>query len=134
MVLGFLGTAIKGLFGFKEAQANVISTAINAAASVGSDEGARAQAAATAIQAIYQNGGILEKSWRPCLMWAITVIVLGHFFGFMSIPATDPFAMRMLDFLEIGLIGYVPLRTFEKVINALALGSVLKLFIEKKLM
>lgn len=132
-ILGFLGSGLSALVGIKETQANVISTAINAATTAGSDEGARAQAAAAAIAAVYQQGGIIERLWRPLLMWGILIIVFGHFLGYINIPANDPFGARLMDFLEMGLMGYLPLRTFEKVINQLSLGFVIKKFIENKL-
>lgn len=132
-ILGVLGKGMNAFFGFKQEQGDVINSAISAMGNVSESDASYATASATAVQAVYQNGPLIERLWRPCLMWIIMTMIVGRWFGWhmlQGLPETE--ISRIYDWMEIGLIGYVPLRSFEKIMRGFQIGSVLKNFVAKK--
>ena len=133
-LLSLLGSGISGFFGFKQAQSQVMSSALDTIGQTQTSDANYAQASAEAIAALYENGPPVERLWRPCLMWVIMIMIVGRWFGYAP-GHLDPVELaNIYQWLEIGLIGYMPLRTVDKLIRTMSLGSVLKTFINKKLM
>jgi hypothetical protein len=132
--LGLVGKGLNAFFGFKQAQGEAVTTAINALGQVSDSDSSYANASSNAIQAVYSGGPLIERLWRPALMWVILVMVVGRWFGWdalSDLPASE--ISRIYDWLEIGLIGYIPLRSFEKIMRGFQVGSILKTFVGKKM-
>lgn len=134
-IMSVLGRGVNAFFGFKEAQGNVINSAIGALSTITESDSSYATASSTAIASVYQSGPIIERLWRPCLMWIIMTMIVGRWFGWHMLQGLPEVEIaRIYDWMEIGLIGYVPLRSFEKIMRGFQIGSVLKSFVGKKLL
>ncbi len=133
ILVGGITKAIGSFFGFKQKQGEVIEGAINTIGSVAQSDNQYAQAAAASITALYQNGPGIERLWRPTFMWIILGLVVARWWGYYPPYIADSEISRLYDFLEIGLIGYIPLRSVDKWMRGFQIGNVLKTFIEKGL-
>ncbi len=133
-LLGLIGSAVSGFFGFKKSQADALTGALGAVGEMNASDAQYATASATAIQAVYENGPPIERLWRPCLMWIIVVAIVSRWFGYQPPHMPQEEVMVIYNWLEIGLIGYIPLRSMEKIMKGFQIGSVLKTFISKKLL
>lgn len=136
-IFAFLGSAANGLFGFKGSQVKAVETAIETLKTVDNNDAATIAAQANAISVILTQGSWLEKQWRPILMLLLMTIIGCWFFGLVP-PNFDgqisPMMREVLDLLKIGVMGYVPCRTLEKVITSINIASILKQMIGKKVL
>lgn len=132
-----VGSFFGGLFGFKGEQAKTVQSALDVLKSVNDVDGQTITATANALSVILTQGSWLEKQWRPALMIMLITIVGCWFFGFVP-PNFDapisPMMDRVLSMLTIGVGGYIPCRTIEKVFSQMNIASILKTFIEKKIL
>ncbi len=132
-----IGSAIGGLFSFKKAQTDVVKEALTTLASVESTDAQVSQASAEVLTAIMNNGSFLERNWRPALMILIIAIIGSFWFGYTPPhlnEALPPMMERIFTLLEIGLIGYMPLRSIDKWVKMFQVGSLLKTLIAKKVL
>lgn len=135
-LFGFLGSAVSGLFSFKGDQAQTVQSALELLKSVNDVDGQSTTAAAQALGAILTQGSFLEKNWRPVFMVVCMIIIVCAFFGFVPPHLNDqlsPMMEKIWTMLEIGIGGYLPLRTFEKVMTQINISSILKTLINKKI-
>lgn len=135
-LLGFAGNFFSGLFGMKGEQAKTVQNALEVLKSVNDTDASAIASSANAIQAILTQGSWLERQWRPTLMILLIIIIGSWFFGYIPPHFNDPVSPMMrevLDLLKVGVIGYVPCRTLEKIVTQLNIGAILKAFIAKKL-
>ncbi len=134
--LTLLGTAITGFFGFKEGQANVLARAVDVVADVSASNAQREHAIATIIAAEANSGYWLAAIWRPLLMVFFAVLLGSWWFGYTP-PNIDnemsPAMAEVFSILKIGIGGYIPARTIEKIVHDINIGQVLKKFIDKKI-
>ncbi len=124
-----------GLFNFKGQQAETVQSALGVLKSINDVDGQSATAAAQALSAILTQGSFLEKNWRPVLMVVLMGILIASFFGYIPSHLNDPVSPTMdkvWTLLQIGLGGYLPLRTIEKVMQQVNISSILKELIRKK--
>lgn len=130
--IGAIGSIAKGIFGFKEEQAKIISETVAAASSIVVADQTYADAAARAIHSVYSEGPAVERLWRPAAMWIFLGLIVARFFGYVP-PGLDAVEVEnVYRFFEIGLIGYLPLRSMDKWMKGFQIGSILKEFIRKK--
>lgn len=134
-LFGVIGSFFGGLFNYKNEQAKTVQSALDVLKSVNDVDGQQATAAAQALSSILTQGSFLEKNWRPVFMVICMAILVASFFGYvppaLNAPVT-PTMQHIWTMLEIGLGGYLPLRTFEKVMTQINIGSILKALINKK--
>lgn len=129
--LGRLGNSF---FGFKQEQGGVIGAAMQTMGQIADSDASYAAASAQSIQSVYSNGPGIERLWRPVLMWVILFLVVGRWFGWhqlQGLPETE--INRIYDFMEMGICGYIPLRSFEKIMSGFQIGNVLKTYVAKKI-
>lgn len=132
-ILSTVGTVVGGFFGFKKEQAKTIQSAVDVVGSSLDSDAAQSKASAEAIAALYQSGPPIERLWRPTFMWVILALVVARWFGYVPPHIPQEEIAYLYNFLEMGLIGYLPLRSVDKWIKGFQIGNVLKTFIEKKL-
>ena len=132
-LLGLIGQGVGGFFGLKGKQAEAIQQALDTIGQTQNADAEYTRASSEAIAALYENGPPVERLWRPCLMWVIIIMIVARWFGFVPPNVSQEEITVIYQWLEIGLIGYMPLRTVDKLIRTLSLGSILKTFINKKL-
>lgn len=136
-LFGAVSTGLGGLFGFKGDQAKTVQEALKVLQSVNDVDGQTATATASALSAILTQGSFLERSWRPLFMLILMVVVVSFWFGYQppNMNATmSPTMREVWDLLKIGLCGYMPLRTLEKVIREFNISGILKELIKKKVL
>ena len=132
-VVGLVSSGVGGFFGFKKEQANAIRDAIGTIGATQAADAEYAAAASASIAALYQSGPPVERLWRPCLMWIIIIMLIARWFGFTPSHIDPEEVTIVYQWLEIGLIGHIPLRSVDKLMRNLSIGKILKTFIEKKL-
>lgn len=135
-LLSMIGGAFSSFLGFKGEQAKTVQAALETLKELDAHDAQAITASAQSISAILTQGSWLERTWRPILMLLLIVLIGSWFFGY-SPPnfnaQISPMMREVLDLLKVGVIGYVPCRTVEKIVTQMNIGSVLKELIRKKL-
>jgi len=138
-VIGLLFSGISsfftGMFNWKGEQAKTVQSALDVLKSVNDSDGQSTAAAAQALSAILTQGSFLEKNWRPVLMCVLMGILIASFFGYQPSHLNDalsPTMEKVWTMLQIGLGGYLPLRTIEKVMAQVNIASILKELVRKR--
>jgi hypothetical protein len=132
---GFIGSSVSSFFGFKGEQAKTVQSALEVLKSINATDAQAITASAQSISAILTQGSFLEKNWRPLFMLVLMIVVVMAWFGYIPTNFDDPVTPMMAkvwELLEIGLIGYLPCRTVEKIVQQFNIGSILKELIKKK--
>lgn len=127
----------KGLFNFKQSQVEVVKDALGTISAVQSTDAEVSQAAASVLSQIMTNGSFLERNWRPTLMCLIILIIGSFWFGYIPPYFNEPLPPmmeRIFTMLEIGLMGYLPLRSIDKWVKMFQVGSILKMLISKRIL
>lgn len=136
-LLGALGTGVSAFFGFKQHQAETVSEALKVVGDVNTSNAQREQAIATIIAAESTSGYWLAAVWRPFTMMVFLGLIVSFWFGYVP-PNFDqpmgPMMDRIFDLLTIGIGGYIPARTIEKIVHNINVGKILKTYIEKKVL
>lgn len=134
-IVGGIGSIFSGIFGLKDKQAEIISRGLDVIAAVDSTDAQRAEASSQIVVAEASSESWLARSWRPIFMWVCMAIVISFWFGYMPPHLNAPMpamVAEIFDLLKIGMGGYIGGRSLEKIVSSLALGPVIKKFIEKK--
>lgn len=135
-LFGLVGEGVKALFGFKQEQAEVVKSAIEVLGQTQASNAQREQAIASIIVAENSNGFALSALWRPLTMMVFLLMLIMFWFGYVpsNITGTMPPAIdRIFGLIEIGLYGYIPARTIEKIVGQLNVGRVLQTLINKNI-
>lgn len=133
-LIGLAGNIAGGIFGLKKKQGDIIQQSLKTLDGVNASDAAYFDASAKAVEAVYRNGGWLERGWRPALMWMAIGLIGARYFGYEPPGMTPTEIDHLYQFIYIGLGGYMPLRSLDKWMHGLQVGSVLKKFIEKKIL
>lgn len=123
------------IFGFKGQQADTISKALDVVSTATSSNAQREQAIAQIIAGEASSEAWLTRMWRPLTMVAFVGIILAYWFGYTPPNINAPLSPtldRIFNIIEIGLMGYIPARTIDKIVTQINLSKILKTFIEKK--
>jgi len=131
--LNLLGTGLKGFFGLKKSQAQVMDKALKVVSDVNKSDDARAVAAAQIISAEARSESWLTRSWRPLVVVTFVCLLVAHLLGFTAVNLTETVLMRLFDIVEYSVLGYMGMRTTDKLVRELQIGGILKEFIKKKL-
>lgn len=130
-LFGAIGSGVSGFFGFKQEQGKVVEEALGTLGQVMDADANYTQAASEAIAAVYQNGPPIERLWRPVnAILCVTVVYLSAF-GLLHL--TPEVFNTFSTWAEMSIIGYMPLRSIEKIAKTMQVSSILKTFIQKKL-
>lgn len=135
--LGVLGSGVKGFFGVKEKQADLIKDSIKALNDVNASNSEREKAITAIITKEASSGYWLAAVWRPLLMVIFAGLVISFWFGYAPENLLKPLpensgVAEIFEIIKIGIMGYIPARTVEKIIGQLNIGSILKEFLSKK--
>ena len=133
-LFGVIGSVVTGIFGIKQNQAAVVKSALEGIGSIPQSDAQYAQSAADAINTVYSSGPLIERLWRPVLMWCLLGFVLARLFGFVPVGVSEAELAQVYAFLEIGLIGYIPLRTVEKLVKSFQIAGIIKSFVNKRVL
>lgn len=136
-LFGFLGSSAKGLFGFKEAQADVVNKTLDIVKDLDDNDATRVTASANALNAILTQGSWLEKNWRAFLMSALVCVVISSWFGYLPPHINDSMSPQMTEYfklLELGLGGYIAKTGIVEIVKMFNMSSILKTMINKKIL
>lgn len=133
-ILSLISSVAGGIFGMKRAQGEAVQAAIGTLGEVSTSDMEQAQAAATAITAVYMNGNFIERSWRPLFMYVVIVLIVARWFGYCPPELTASEVDHLYNFMYIGLVGYMPLRSLDKWMMGFQIGGLLKSYMQKKIL
>jgi hypothetical protein len=137
-ILGVIGSAVGGLFGMKKQQGKAITEAIKVVSEANASAGQREQAIATIIASENASGYWLSSMWRPLAMMIFLGMLVSYWFGYvppgLMAEKMPPAIAELFTIIKIGLGGYIGARTFEKIVSSMNVGSILKKYIEKKVL
>tara|TARA_R110000868_G_scaffold40599_4_gene139955 strand:- start:480 stop:908 length:429 start_codon:yes stop_codon:yes gene_type:complete len=136
-IFGFLGTGIKSLFGFKEAQANVVNKTLDIVKSIDDNDATRVTATANSLNAILTQGSWLEKNWRAFLMASLVLVIISSWFGYIPPHLNDLMSPNMQEYyklLEIGLGGYIAKNGIVEIVKMFNISSIVKEIVKKKVL
>lgn len=131
-----IAEGVKGFFTAKEKGMENIGSAIEAIEKTNSSASAKEKAIATIIQSEARSGYWLAAVWRPLLMTVLAGITVAYVFGFTTpnmmaeIPESSMIG-QMFELLKIGVMGYVPLRTVEKIVDKISFSKIINSILEK---
>jgi hypothetical protein len=134
--LSLAGSGVKGFFGVKERQLDTVQSGISALSDANSSAAQKERAIADIISSEMQSGYWLAAVWRPMIMVVFAGLLVAYFFGYttpnlmMPMPANSVIG-EIFNLLTIGLTGYIPARTVEKIATQINIGRVLSKLIEK---
>ncbi|HMH09560.1 MAG TPA: hypothetical protein VK553_02540 [Candidatus Nitrosopolaris rasttigaisensis] len=132
-----MGSFFKGLFGFKQAQADVVKSSLGVLTDAITSDGQKTTAIAAIIAAEAQSGYWLAACWRPLLMLEFATIIAMFWFGYVPPHFNDPMSpmmARIFDIIELGIGGYIPSRTLEKIVSQFNVAAIVKSLIDKKIL
>ncbi len=132
-IFSTVGGIFSGIFKLKSQQADIVSQSIGTLGTVVGADAQQSEAASNAVAALYSNGGFLERNWRPALMWICMFLVVSRWFGYAPGHISQEELMRIYDWLDIGLIGFLPLRSFDKWMRGMQISKIVTAFIQKKI-
>lgn len=115
--LSFLGGAVKGFFGVQESKIESINKAVEVLNNANISAAEREKAVAAVVSAEASSGYWLAAAWRPLLMLGLAVTYFLHLYGVFVIAPTEITAL--FELLKIGVMGYMPLRTVEKLVDSI---------------
>lgn len=133
-LFGGIGSVVKGFLGLKEAQVDVVKTGIATLGDALASDAEKQKAAAAIIAAEASAGG-LAANWRPVMMLIFLGMIVSYWFGYTPAnllnPVMPPMIERLFDLITLGIAGYIPCRTLEKIVTQVNVASVLKTFFKK---
>lgn len=136
-IIAAVGGLFKGFFGWKEAQANTVITALNVVKGIDDNDAQSTAALANALQVILSQGSWLEKNWRSWLMIICMAVLVSSWFGYTPPNFDDeftPMMQKMFELLQIGLGGYIVRRGIVDIVRIINIRSILTALISKKVL
>lgn len=131
-----IGETVKGFFGVKQSQLQSIDKAVEVINSSNLSASEREKAIAAVIASETSSGYWLSAVWRPLFMLFLCIIVGAYCLGYTTpnllaeMPEGSMMA-QLFELLKIGVMGYMPLRTVDKVVEAFTRANVIKTIVEK---
>lgn len=134
--LTLLGDGVKAFFGIKQSQLQNVDKIIETINSSNLSASEREKAIATVIASEANSGYWLAAAWRPLFMVILVGIVVAYSFGYVSPNLLEPMPessmlRELFELLKIGVMGYMPLRTVDKAVEAFTRAGVLKHLFDK---
>lgn len=130
-----ISESVKGFFGVKQSQIESINKVTEVINSSNLSSAEREKAIASVIAAETNNGYWLSAVWRPLFMVFLSVIVGAYCFGYTTPNLLQPMPAgsmmsELFELLKIGVMGYMPLRTVDKVVEAVTKANTIKTIVE----
>jgi len=137
-LIGGIGSAVSGFFGLKQAQVNTVHETIRALNEANTSSADKEAAISNVIMSEAGSGYWLAAVWRPLIMVFFSVLVGMYFFGYTTpnlmqpMPANSIIA-EVFEILKTGIMGYMPLRTVEKIASQINIGRIISKLLDKKI-
>lgn len=135
-VFGLVGEGVKGFFGIKQSQLDNISKVVDTINQSNISAGEKEKAIAAVITAETSNGYWLSAVWRPLFMLFLCVIVCAYVLGYTTPNLLTPMPAgslmsELFELLKIGVIGYMPLRTVDKMVDVISRHNMVSKILDK---
>ena len=135
-IASVIASGVKGFFGVKQAQADVVKTSVDVLKDVTASNVAREEATARIIASEASSGYWLAAVWRPLLMVFFAVLIGCYWFGFVPPNLMEPMpagsgVAEIFGIVKIGIMGYIPARTIEKIVSQVNVNRILDKFLKK---
>ena len=133
--MGLISNVFGAIFKGKEVKAKLLETAIKSIENVDASHGQRETAIAAVIAAEAASGNRLASSWRPLLMVMFAGILLSFWFGYVPPHLEGPMPPMIAEIffiIKLGIGGYIPARTLEKIVDQVNVGSYLRKLLDKR--
>lgn len=121
----------KSFFGLQESKIETMQKVVETINSSNMSAAEREKAVASVIASEASSGYWMSATWRPMLMLILSLLVVAYCFGWTTpnlttqLPESSMIA-QLFELLKIGVMGYMPLRTVDKVVEAVTRANVLK--------
>jgi len=135
-VFSLIGSGVQGFFGIKQSQLQNIDKVIETINQSNISSGEKEKSIAAVIAAETSNGYWLSAVWRPLFMLFLCVVVGAYVLGYTTpnllVPMPQGSMMsELFELLKVGIMGYMPLRTVDKIVEAVARANVLKSLVDR---
>lgn len=128
-LFGLVGTGIKSFVGIKTEQAEIIKQGVRVLSDVNTSDAQKVTAIAQVWAADSTSTSWITRTWRPLLIVGIFGMVVSWWFGYAPPNLDHPMPEGLKTLFDAGMaltgIGMGG-RTFEKIIDKIALSGVLK--------
>lgn len=134
VIAGAIGSIVSGFFKLKGNQADMIKEGIKVLSDTNASNAQREQAIATIIAAESSSTNWLASSWRPVTMYVFLILVVSFWFGYVPPNISGempPMLAEIFMLIKIGLCGYIPSRTIEKIVSQINVASIVKQYLNK---
>lgn len=140
-LFGLISQAVGGITSLRSEQSNLIQGAMGSIASVitaaDSSDAQKAQAHAMILAADSASSSWLARTWRPFIIYAVTIVVFAYLFGYVPKNMTPEIMSQFLNMMMTVVVGFGGFRTGEKIVENITrsvnIGKLLQTFVEKKL-
>lgn len=139
-IVGSVFSAVSGGFkavlGVKQVQADVLKGAMQILQDAGSSAAQREHAIASVVISEAQSSYPIAAIWRPLLMLIFAGMLISFWLGYVPPGIQGPLPPMLAEIfliLKIGIGGYIPARTVEKIIDKIQISKAINAFIDKKL-
>lgn len=118
--ISLISEGVKGFFGIQQSKSENVAKAVEALNQANISAAEREKAIAAVVTAEASSGYWLAACWRPLLMVILAAIIVAYSLGYTTpnliadLPA-DSFLSHIFELLKIGVMGYMPLRSIEKI-------------------
>lgn len=118
--ISLISEGVKGFFGIQQSKSENIAKAVDALNSANISAAEREKAIAAVVTAEASSGYWLAACWRPLLMTVLAAIIIAYALGYttpnmlLEMPS-ESFLGAIFELLKIGVMGYMPLRSVEKI-------------------
>ena len=134
-LLSLIGSGVKGFFGVKQSQADIVNSSVGVLKDVTASNVAREKATATIIASEASSGYWLSAVWRPLMMVFFGILIGCYWFGFVPENLLAPMPegsgiSEVFDIVKIGIMGYIPARTIEKIMSSVNVGKLLQKYLK----
>lgn len=134
-IIAGVSSVVNGFFGMRQSQADIVQTAIKTLGDANASSAQREQAIAQVITS-EAGGSKLAANWRPLVMLVFVGMIIAYFFGYapanLMLPMPENSALgQIFELVKIGIMGYMPLRTVEKIATQINIGKIIQEFVKK---
>lgn len=132
-----IGGGVQGFFGIKKDQIDAINQVTKVIGDSEQSSGTREQAVAQVIVAEATSGYWLAACWRPLLMLSLMVLFGAYCLGWTTpnllaeMPVNSVLG-QLFELFKISVMGYMPLRTVDKIMDKIQVGKLLQQYLSKK--
>lgn len=136
-IIGLIGSGVSGFFGLKQAQSENVSRAIEAVNQSNISAEGKERAIAMVISSEANSGYWLAAAWRPLTMVIFVSIVVAYALGFTTpnlltqMPENSVMA-QIFELVKIGLMGYIPARSLEKIVEKVSWTQIINKILSSK--